>query len=129
MWRNLPTRAKASVLNWVCLIDFSCTTAHCPPIFATTFCSPTLELGVDIGSVRTVGQVDPPWSVASLKQRLGRSGRRAGEPQILRFYVREERPDAKGDLFDRLHLDLLRAVATTELLLARWIEPPRPRIC
>ncbi len=96
---------------------------------ATTFCTPTLELGVDIGSVRTVGQVDPPWSVASLKQRLGRSGRHAGDPQILRMYVREERVPAEGDLFDRLHLDLVRALATTELLLSGWIEPPHPAAC
>jgi ATP-dependent Lhr-like helicase len=96
---------------------------------ATTFCTPTLELGVDIGSVRTVGQVDPPWSVASLKQRLGRSGRRAGEAQILRMYVREERVAPDGDLFDRLHLDLVRALATTELLLSGWIEPPQPPVC
>ena len=94
---------------------------------ATAFCSSTLEMGVDIGSVRTVGQVGPPWSVASLKQRLGRSGRRAGEPQVVRMYVRYRRPGPDADLFDRLHLDLVQAVAVTELMLEGWVEPPVPR--
>lgn len=90
---------------------------------ATTFCTPTLELGIDIGSVKMVGQVDPPWSVASLKQRLGRSGRRTGEPQILRMYVREDAAPANGDLFDALHLRLLCGLATVELMLEGWTEP------
>jgi len=96
---------------------------------ATTFCTPTLELGVDIGSVKMVGQVDAPWSVAALKQRLGRSGRRTGEAQILRMYVREEASPAKGELFDSLYLRLLWALATTELLLTHWVEPPQPSAC
>jgi ATP-dependent Lhr-like helicase len=93
---------------------------------ATAFCSSTLEMGVDIGSVRAVGQVGPPWSVASLKQRLGRSGRKEGEPQVMRVYVqcRQGGPDA--DLFDHLNLDLLQAVAVTELMLEGWVEPPEP---
>ncbi|HVS71002.1 MAG TPA: DEAD/DEAH box helicase [Phycisphaerae bacterium] len=96
---------------------------------ATTFCTPTLELGVDIGSVRMIGQVDPPWSVASLKQRLGRSGRRAGEAQILRMYLRDDRVSPASELFDRLYPGLIRGLATTELLLAGWIEPPQPLVC
>src|SRR6185295_10940942 len=40
----------------------------------TAICSSTLEMGIDIGSVKMVGQVDTPWSVASMMQRLGRSG-------------------------------------------------------
>jgi ATP-dependent Lhr-like helicase len=96
---------------------------------ATTFCSSTLELGVDIGGVKAVGQIDPPWSVASVKQRLGRSGRRPGEAQILRQYVRLQRPGPKADLFDRLHLPLIHALAVTELLLAGWVELPEPPAC
>jgi len=93
---------------------------------ATTFCSSTLEMGVDIGSVRMVGQVGPPWSVTSLKQRLGRSGRRPGEPQVVRIYVRCRRPGRNADLFDRLHLNLVQAIAVTELMLEGWVEPPVP---
>lgn len=52
----------------------------------SVFCTSTLEMGIDIGSVHSVGQLAPPWSVASLVQRLGRSGRREGESSILRLY-------------------------------------------
>ncbi|GGL99839.1 DEAD/DEAH box helicase [Nakamurella endophytica] len=38
----------------------------------------TLELGVDIGDLDRVIQIDAPRSVASFLQRLGRTGRRAG---------------------------------------------------
>jgi Lhr-like helicase len=92
----------------------------------TTVCSSTLELGIDIGSVAAVGQVDPPWSVSSLVQRLGRSGRGEGEPQCMRLYITESPITAKSTLIDKLHLDLLRAAAVTELMLERpsWVEPP-----
>ncbi len=90
---------------------------------ATTFCSSTLEMGIDIGNVKMAGQVGAPWSVASLRQRLGRSGRREGEARILRMYIRCEETDAKSSLFDRLHLELVQAVAVVELLLKNWLEP------
>lgn len=93
---------------------------------ATTFCSSTLEMGVDIGGVRAIGQVGAPWSVASLKQRLGRSGRRSGEPQIVRMYIRCRRPKPDADLFDRFHLDLVQAIAVTQLMLEHWVEPATP---
>src|SRR6185295_1663136 len=66
----------------------------------TAICSSTLEMGIDIGSVRAIGQIDPPWSVASLVQRLGRSGRREGESSIMRLYVREQSPHAGSRLTD-----------------------------
>jgi len=92
----------------------------------TTVCSSTLELGIDIGSVSAVGQVEPPWSVNSLVQRLGRSGRGDAEPQCMRLYITEKQITAKSSMLDKLHLDLLRAAAVTELMLERpsWVEPP-----
>ena len=45
-----------------------------------TFCSSTLELGIDVGNVGIVGQIGPPWSVNSLVHRMGRSGRKEDEP-------------------------------------------------
>jgi ATP-dependent Lhr-like helicase len=42
----------------------------------------TLELGIDIGDLDRVVQVDAPMTVASLLQRLGRSGRRGGTAKM-----------------------------------------------
>lgn len=92
----------------------------------TTVCSSTLELGIDIGNVNAVGQIDPPWSVGSQVQRLGRSGRGEGEPQCMRVYVREDALDVKAALVDRLYPKLLRSIAISELMLhdPPWVEPP-----
>jgi len=55
----------------------------------TAFATSSLELGIDIGEIRRVLQIDPPWTVSSLRQRLGRSGRKDGQPSTLRLYVIE----------------------------------------
>jgi ATP-dependent Lhr-like helicase len=89
----------------------------------TALCSSTLEMGIDIGHVRAVGQLDTPWSVSSMVQRLGRSGRRAGEAAIMRMYVREESPHTGSSLTDLLYPDLIRAIAMTRLMLSKWLEP------
>src|SRR4051794_19046605 len=89
-----------------------------------TFCSSTLELGIDVGSVKSVGQIGVPWSVSSLAQRLGRSGRKEGESSEIRIYIEEEVAGDDASLLNRLAPDLLQAVAMTELMLAKWSEPP-----
>jgi len=89
-----------------------------------TFCSSTLEMGIDVGNVKLVGQMGPPWSVSSLTQRLGRSGRKEGEASVIRIYIEEDEPDQNTSLIDRLFPELLQAAAMTELLLEKWCEPP-----
>jgi ATP-dependent Lhr-like helicase len=91
---------------------------------AATFCSSTLELGIDVGSVKSIGQIGAPWSVSSLAQRLGRSGRGEGESSEIRMYIEEEAPGPDTSILDRLFPDLLQSVAMTELMLAKWCEPP-----
>ena len=67
-----------------------------------TFCSSTLELGIDVGNVSAVGQIGAPWSVSSLKQRLGRSGRREDESSVLWLYVVEDAATEQSRPIDRL---------------------------
>lgn len=94
---------------------------------ATAICTSTLELGIDIGAVKSVVQIGTPPSVASLRQRLGRSGRREGEPAILRGYVIEDALDERSDLKTRLRLDTVQTAAVISLLLENWFEPPAIR--
>jgi ATP-dependent helicase Lhr and Lhr-like helicase len=89
-----------------------------------TFCSSTLEMGIDVGNVKIAGQIGPPWSVSSLTQRLGRSGRKEGEPSIIRIFIEEDEPEQDTSLFRRLFLNLLQATAMTKLMLEKWCEPP-----
>ena len=92
----------------------------------TAITTVTLELGIDIGSVESVAQIGAPRSVAGLRQRLGRSGRRAGKPAILRMYATEYELDAKSSLIDRLRLETVQSIAAVELIRDHWVEPPSP---
>jgi len=89
-----------------------------------TFCSSTLELGIDVGNVSAVGQIGASWSVSSLKQRLGRSGRHEGESSVMWQYVVEDAATELTRPVYRLYPQLLRAIAMTELMRDNWCEPP-----
>ena len=93
----------------------------------TAICTSTLELGIDIGDIVCVAQIGAPFTVSSLRQRLGRSGRRPGDASILRMYDIEAEPDPSSHPLDRLHLGLVRSIAMIELLIEKWCEPPAPQ--
>ena len=91
----------------------------------TVICSSTLELGIDIGSVRAVTQVNPPHSVSSALQRLGRSGRREGDDSIMRLYSIDAPPDnSDTSIAELLYPSLLRSIAIARLMFVnKWLEP------
>ncbi|ERP97791.1 hypothetical protein Q669_21535 [Labrenzia sp. C1B10] len=93
----------------------------------TAICTSTLELGIDIGDVACVAQIGAPFTVASLRQRMGRSGRRAGQPAVLRQYAIEADLLSSSAFSDRLRLGLVRSIAMIELLLERWCEAPKSK--
>jgi ATP-dependent Lhr-like helicase len=76
-------------------------------------CTSTLELGIDIGTVDEVVQIDATHSISSLIQRVGRSGRNDGEPSNLFLYATNK-------------WSLLQSLACWLLYKESYIEPPQP---
>ncbi|WP_237221545.1 Lhr family helicase [Rothia nasimurium] len=70
----------------------------------------SLELGIDMGHVDLVIQVEAPHSVASGLQRVGRAGHQVGEV-------------SRGYLYPKHRGDLLNATVTVQRMLAGQIEP------
>jgi ATP-dependent Lhr-like helicase len=93
---------------------------------ATVVATTTLELGIDVGSVDTIVQLGAPPSVSSMRQRLGRSGRRAGDASVLRIYVTEKPVTARTAPQDQLRETVVQSVAMVELLVQRYNETPKP---
>lgn len=87
-------------------------------------CTSTLEMGIDIGAVKSIAQVGVPPSVASMRQRLGRSGRKEGDPAILRIYIQEDEIIEGSHPSDCLRTGLVQTIAMVRLLLEKWYEPP-----
>ena len=87
----------------------------------TALCTSTLELGVDIGKVKSIAQIGVANSVSGLRQRLGRSGRR-NEPSILRVFSIEH-DNSEGLLYD-LRTNLVQNIAVVELLREKAYEEP-----
>jgi ATP-dependent Lhr-like helicase len=78
----------------------------------TICCTSTLELGIDIGAVDSVCQVDAAQSVASLAQRLGRGGRLKQHNRL--------------HLFTTNRWSLIQTIACTELFKEGVLEPVSP---
>ncbi|MBR8834340.1 MAG: DEAD/DEAH box helicase [Stigonema ocellatum SAG 48.90 = DSM 106950] len=93
---------------------------------AVTAATLTLELGVDIGHLERVIQLESPMSVASFLQRLGRTGRR-GEAADMRFVCAEDELSEEATLPEQIPWQLLQCIAIIQLYLEeRWIEPIKP---
>ncbi|WP_026732583.1 DEAD/DEAH box helicase [Fischerella sp. PCC 9605] len=93
---------------------------------AVTAATLTLELGIDIGYLERVIQLESPLSVASFLQRLGRTGRR-GEAADMRFVCAEDELSPEAVLPEQIPWQLLQCIAIIQLYLEeRWIEPIRP---
>ncbi|MEP6758623.1 MAG: DEAD/DEAH box helicase [Actinomycetota bacterium] len=69
----------------------------------------SLELGIDMGAVDLVVQVEAPGSVASGLQRIGRAGHQVGAPSV-------------GKLIPKYRGDLLQTAVVAERMLAGDIE-------
>lgn len=94
---------------------------------AVTCATVTMELGVDIGRLERILQINSPHSVSAFLQRLGRSGRR-GQPPEMMFVFREEEPLPNAPLPDLIPWNLIQAIAIVQLYIEeRFIEPPREK--
>ncbi|MDJ0737361.1 MAG: DEAD/DEAH box helicase [Nostocaceae cyanobacterium] len=93
---------------------------------AVTAATLTLEVGVDIGQLERVIQLESPPSVASFLQRLGRTGRR-GKTADMRFVCAENEVSPDAPLPEQIPWQLLQCIAIIQLYLeSRWIEPIKP---
>lgn len=72
-------------------------------------CTSTMELGIDVGELDIVMQLNCPSTVASFRQRMGRTGRRQGTISHYEFCVENE-------------FALINAIAIVELARRKWIE-------
>lgn len=72
-----------------------------------------LELGIDVGDLDHVLQIDAPATVASFLQRMGRTGRRAGGTSNCTFLATKDAA-------------VLHAAAIVRLFREGYVEPARP---
>jgi ATP-dependent Lhr-like helicase len=76
----------------------------------------TLELGLDVGDLDRVIQIDAPSSVSSFLQRMGRTGRRSNTTRNCLFLATNDE-------------GLLRAAALIELWRRNYVEPVQAPPC
>ncbi len=80
-------------------------------IIKAVICTKTLELGIDVGAVKSVIQFRPPGSVTSLIQRIGRSNHHRGGKSV-------------GAIICVDDIDLIEAIASVRLLYKGILESP-----
>lgn len=76
---------------------------------ACIVCTSTLELGIDVGDLDRVLQIEAPDTVSSFLQRMGRAGRRSGQVANTSFFCET----TEG---------VLQAIALIELARGGWVE-------
>jgi ATP-dependent Lhr-like helicase len=75
-------------------------------------CTSSLELGIDMGAVDLVIQIEAPPSVASGMQRIGRAGHQVGAP-------------SHGIIFPKYRADLIACAAVTQAMHEGQVESTR----
>src|SRR4029077_2504620 len=88
------------------LVEEELKSGRLPCLVATS----SLELGIDMGAVDLVLQVESPKSVARGLQRIGRAGHGVGET-------------SKGRIFPKFRADLLEATVVARMMRDGRIEP------
>ncbi len=73
-------------------------------------CTSTLELGIDIGTIDKIVQLDSTYSVASLVQRMGRTGRKTDNASVISIYATDP-------------WNLLQSLACWNLYKSDFLEP------
>lgn len=73
----------------------------------------TLELGIDVGDLDRVLQIDSPSTVSSFLQRMGRTGRRSGSVRNCLFLTTNQEA-------------FMLALGVTHLWAQAWVEATRP---
>ena len=94
-----------------------------PAVISATI---TLEMGIDVGRLESIFQINAPNSVSSFLQRLGRSGRRGNAAEMW-FLTNEQPPSGVPLPPQQIPWRLLQTVAVLQLYLEeRWVESPAP---
>jgi ATP-dependent Lhr-like helicase len=75
-------------------------------------CTSSLELGIDMGAIDLVIQIEAPPSVASGMQRIGRAGHQVGAPST-------------GIIFPKYRADLIACAAATQAMHEGHVESTR----